>query len=60
MRVCKNRQATGWEKYYRLFLCLLLLTVLLLAGGFYYSISRRMEIPKEGTLVRRMSYERRA
>lgn len=60
MRVCRHRQAAGWEKFYRLFLCLLLLAVLLLAGGFYYGIHRRAEMPKEGTLVRRMSYERRA
>ncbi len=60
MRAYKHRQATGWEKFYRLFLCLLLLAVLLLAGGFYYGINRRAEIPKEGTLVRRISYERRA
>ncbi|MCM1106850.1 MAG: hypothetical protein NC355_07895 [Blautia sp.] len=60
MRVNKNRQTAGWVKQYRFFLCLLLLTVLLLVGGFYYSFCERANTPKEGTLVRRMTYEGKA
>lgn len=54
----KNRQTAGWVKHYRLFLCLLLLAVLTMAGVFYYSMFRDKNMMKEGTLVRRMSYER--
>lgn len=52
MRREKERREPGWVGRYRLFLCLVLLAVLLVVGGFYYSFCERTKIPEEGTLVR--------
>lgn len=61
MRMAGERQAPQWAKRYRLFLWMLLLTVLLLAGCIWYCLQSRSEIPKEGTLVRSVEiYERKA
>lgn len=61
MRMARERQAAEWAKRYRLFLWMLLLTVLLLAGCIWYCLQSRPEIPKEGTLVRSVEvYERKA
>ncbi|MDD6638931.1 MAG: hypothetical protein PUE81_09155 [Lachnospiraceae bacterium] len=61
MKTRQSRQAVPWVRRYRCFLWILLLTLVLLAGGICYGLSDRTEIPKEGTLVHRGEfYERKA
>lgn len=57
----QSRQATAVRRY-RCFLWILLLAILLLAGGVCYGMANKTEIPKEGTLVHsgKMMYERKA
>lgn len=61
MKTAGKQQTQEWAKRYRLFLWVLLLTVLVLGGCIFYSLRHRPEIPKEGMLVRSEKvYERKA
>lgn len=61
VKLASGREAAEWAKRYRLFLWGLLLALLILAGCLLYGVSRRSEIPGEGTLVHSGEvYERKA
>ncbi len=51
MKTANGRQIQGWTKRYRLFLWGLLFALVVLACCLFYGVSRRSEIPREGTLV---------
>lgn len=61
MKKEKHSQESRSIRHYRLFLCVVLVVVLVFAGGVYYNVCKRAEILEEGTLVHSaVSDERKA
>ena len=53
MRV-KECENVAWTKKYRLFLCLLLVSILLFAGGLYYYLMEETKDIEDGIFVQKV------